>query len=154
MFLQATFFTTAGNRSEAFFPRAIICVLGSKRKIKGEGGGALIRVKPDAYSGSLLWDSQARHPWEAPLTATILFMASSLRESLLVSNISLRSSCLVGGTEGQIRNRVGHESPVSRQDSGQVQSKEGPEPGDTGGEWKWVSSRLGVQERLVGQPLL
>lgn len=60
-----------------------------------------------------------------------------------------------GRSEGQIRNGgEGHESPVSRQDSGQVQSKEGPESGDTGGEWKWVSSRLGVQERLVGQPLL
>lgn len=37
-------------------------------------------------------------PWtSAPslLTATILFMASSLRESLLVSSISFRSSCLV-----------------------------------------------------------
>ena len=31
-----------------------------------------------------------------PLTATILFMASSLRESLLVSSIAFRSSCLVG----------------------------------------------------------
>lgn len=30
-----------------------------------------------------------------PLTATILFMASSLRESLLVSSIAFRSSCLV-----------------------------------------------------------
>lgn len=29
MFLQATFFTTAGNRSEAFFPRAIIWVVRS-----------------------------------------------------------------------------------------------------------------------------
>lgn len=36
MFLQATFFTTAGNRSEAFFPRAIIWVLGVKQGKKWE----------------------------------------------------------------------------------------------------------------------
>lgn len=46
-------------------------------------------------------------PQERPpsslLTATILFMASSLRESLLVSSISFRSSCLMGGTRGQLR---------------------------------------------------
>lgn len=60
-----------------------------------------------------------------------------------------------GGTHRRTdKEQGGHESPVSRQDSGQVQSKEGPEPGDTGREWKWVSSRLGVQERLVDQPLL
>lgn len=47
MFLQATFLTTAGNRSEAFFPRAIIWVVGSrseeKEKREGQhliGGGA------------------------------------------------------------------------------------------------------------------
>lgn len=31
MFLQATFFTTAGNRSEAFFPRAIIWIEQGRR---------------------------------------------------------------------------------------------------------------------------
>lgn len=35
MFLQATFFTTAGNRSEAFFPRAIIWAEGQGRGRKG-----------------------------------------------------------------------------------------------------------------------
>lgn len=99
MFLQATFFTTAGNRSEAFFPRAIIWVLGQTGK--GEGGGStLIKSRPYIHPGSLCLDTQ--NPWEAPLTATILFMASSLRESLLVSNISFRSSCL-GGRVQKVR---------------------------------------------------
>lgn len=104
MFLQATFFTTAGNRSEAFFPRAIIWVLGQIEKGGGGGGSTGIKARPHTHPGSLFLDPQTSNPQEAPLTATILFMASSLRESLLVSNISFRSSCLgVEGTEGQMR---------------------------------------------------
>lgn len=35
IFLQATFFTTAGKRSDAFFPRAIICGPTQKRTESG-----------------------------------------------------------------------------------------------------------------------
>lgn len=40
MFLQATFFTTAGNRSEAFFPRAIIWMVRSRSGEKEKGGAS------------------------------------------------------------------------------------------------------------------
>lgn len=57
MFLQATFFTTAGNRSEAFFPRAIIWVLGQMGK-GGRGGSTLMTTRPYIHPGSLFLDTQ------------------------------------------------------------------------------------------------
>lgn len=119
MFLQATFFTTAGNRSEAFFPRAIIWVLGQIGKGGGGGGNTSIRARPHTHPGTLFLDTQTYNQWEAPLTATILFMASSLRESLLVSNISFRSSCLGwGGYRGSDEERergMDHQGPGRNQ---------------------------------------
>lgn len=99
MFLQATFFTTAGNRSEAFFPRAIIWAEGQGRGRKGRERASTQQRRSTGDQDSLTLGppppGKAR-PLLPPLTATILFMASSLRESLLVSSISFKSSCLEG----------------------------------------------------------
>ena len=92
---------------------------------------AVIRGRSTRSQGELLFDPQAPRAREAPpspLTATILFMASSLRESLLVSSISFRSSCLVGDTRGQLRAQQwgwGYQSVGSRQKEGTWAGKAG-----------------------------
>ena len=71
--------------------------------VGGEGRRpTLIRRRSIGSQEGLLFDP-SRRPGRPlpPLTATIVFMASSLRESLLVSSISFRSSCLgVGKAQG------------------------------------------------------
>lgn len=80
MFLLATFFTTAGNSSEAVFPLAISWKQAANLNPPAE----------KTIANVSMWSEESRNA----LTPTILFMASSLSDSLLLSNISLRSSFL------------------------------------------------------------
>lgn len=80
MFLLATFFTTAGNSSEALFPLAI----------SWKQAADLNPPAEKTIANVSRWGEKSRRA----LTPTILFMASSLSDSLLLSNISLRSSFL------------------------------------------------------------
>ena len=79
-------------------------------------------------------------------------MASSLRESLLVSSISFRSSCLVGDTKGQLRTQwqgLGYQSVGSRQEEGPWAGKAQAGPNY---KRRWSNTDWGTwgQEKHVG----
>lgn len=106
MFLQATFFTTAGKRSEAFLPLAIICTQkqtntqSASWRLKGSHFDFCFDTRYQWFTQRWIWQnlkvksSRSNVLLHPVLTATMRFMASSFRESLLLSSISFKSSCL------------------------------------------------------------
>lgn len=104
MFLLATFFTTAGNSSDAFFPLAI-----SWKQIKTFNpptSSLLFNSREKTHTHNAVSNLKRMHVnCHDALTPTTLFMASSLSDSLLLSNISLRSSFL--RTENTVTHPIG-----------------------------------------------
>lgn len=147
MFLQATFFTTAGNRSEAFFPRAIIWWW-------GQGGerreaATLVRLRPTGGRGELPLAPACPVPAHRhnPLHGLQL-------EGVLVGIQHLLQVVMPGGSRrghGGHKGGVGCPSGGSSRKQGHGQGRLGQTP--TQRRQGGTDQGLGT-EKHVGQPML